>query len=53
MTMKVRAKIRPWEEIEVSPTEAEDLRRQGSLVEDAPPAPARKTGQLTLFGDDK
>lgn len=51
--MKVRAKIRPWEEIEVSPAEAEDLRRQGSLVEDAPPAPARKTGQPTQSGDDK
>jgi hypothetical protein len=31
---KVRAKIRPWEEIEVSETEALDLRRMGALVDD-------------------
>jgi hypothetical protein len=32
--LKVRAKIRPWEEIEVSETEALDLRRMGALVDD-------------------
>jgi hypothetical protein len=32
--VKVRAKIRPWEEIEVSEVEALDLRRMGALVDD-------------------
>jgi hypothetical protein len=48
--IKVRAKIRPWEEIEVSETEALDLRRMGALVDDDPPASNKTTGAT---GTDK
>lgn len=32
-TVKVRTTMQPWQEIEVEEYEAEDLRRQGLLVE--------------------
>jgi hypothetical protein len=48
---KVRAKIRPWEEIEVSEVEALDLRRMGALVDDDDPPTSNKTTGAT--GTDK
>lgn len=40
MTVRIRTKARPWEELEVSETEARDLQRMGALAEDRP-APAK------------
>jgi hypothetical protein len=37
-TEKIRTKARPHEELEVTATEAKDLRRMGALVEDEAPA---------------
>lgn len=36
MTVRIRTTMRPWEDLEVSETEAADLRRQGLLADDQP-----------------
>ncbi len=36
--MKVRTKMRPWEELDVDEAEYTDLKRQGLLLEESPEA---------------
>lgn len=44
-TVVVRTTLQPDRDLEVSPTEAKDLFRQGLLVADEVPAPKAKAGQ--------
>jgi hypothetical protein len=48
--VKVRYAGRPWEELEVSEVEADDLRRMGALAQDKP---VSKSGEQAPPADAK